>query len=152
MQQQQQNFYVTLFSNASRKLYADNMLAAFTAHLAQPIIFDPNDRWEVGISELTCPPPHVGTLKTNVVVGDPNVLIYCNLIASQYVADKLLRCLRTFISPSQNCQHVFDPVYYVPVEKRFQDIRIELLTTEGKRVNYKDSKTPVKVVLYFRRV
>ena len=33
----------------------------------------------------------------------------------------------------------------------FQDIRIEFLTLEGKRVPFKDSKTPSKVVLHFRK-
>jgi hypothetical protein len=150
---QQLHFYVTVFSNASQKLYTDNTLATFTTHLAQPIDLDPNDRWEVGICKVTCPPPIVGTLRSNVLVGDTNVLIYCNLIAPQFVGGNLVRCLRTFISPTHHCQQVFETVYYVPVEKRrFQDIRIELLNLEGKRVNFRDRKTPVKVVLHFRRV
>jgi hypothetical protein len=36
--------------------------------------------------------------------------------------------------PSLPCQHIFENVYYLPVEKRsFQDIQIELLTMDGER-------------------
>ena len=31
------HFYVTLFSNASKEVFPDNTLTAFTIHLAQPI-------------------------------------------------------------------------------------------------------------------
>jgi hypothetical protein len=144
--------YVTVFRNASQKFYPDT-LATFTTHLAQPISLDPNERWQVGVSEVSCPPPQVGNFRPTILVGDTKVLIYCNLIAPQFVGANLVRCLRTFITPTHTCHNVFENVYYVPVEKRrFQDIRIELLNLEGKRVNFKDSKRPVKVVLHFRRV
>jgi hypothetical protein len=40
----------------------------------------------------------------------------------------------------------------MPVEKgTFQDLRIEILTTTGERVKFKDSTSPSKVVLHFRR-
>jgi hypothetical protein len=146
-------FYVTVFSNASQKLYSDNTLATFTTHKAQPISLDPTERWEVGVCELSCPPPQVGSFRPALLVGDTNVPIYSNLIAPQFVGGNLVRCLRTFITPTQQCHHVFENVYYVPVEKQlFQDIRIELLNIEGKRFNVKDNRTPVKVVLHFRRV
>jgi hypothetical protein len=131
---QRQRFYMTVFSNASQKLYTDNTVVTFTTHLAQPISLDPNDRWEVGICKVSCPPPIFGTLRTNILVGDTNVLIYCYVIALQFVGGNLVRCLKTFIAPTHHCQHVFETVYYVPVEKRrLQDIRIELLNLEGKR-------------------
>jgi hypothetical protein len=149
----QQQFLVTLFSNASQKLFLDNTIAAFTVQLAQPIELGSNDRWEVGLCELTCPPTHVGSFGNVVTVGDTNVLVYCNLISPQFVGSELVRCLRTFISPSTDCKYIFQNVYYVPVEKSvFQDIRIELLTLAGERVPFKESTTPLKVVLHFRRV
>jgi len=68
-------------------------------------------------------------------------LIYCNLISSQFV-----------FPSSSSCQHEFRNVYYVPVEqRRFQDIRIEFLTTEGLHIPFEDSTTPTKVVLHFRK-
>ena len=50
------HFYVTLFSNASQKLYPANTLSAFTVHLAQPIDMGSTDRWEVGVCKCSCYP------------------------------------------------------------------------------------------------
>ena len=146
--------YLTLFSNGAQSVYPNNTLAAFTIPLAQQIDLGSNDVWEVGIAEFTYPPILEGTYTHGVtVIGDDNILIYCDLISPQFVSCNLVRCLRTFICPSAYCQHVFTNIYYVPVEKRqFRDIRIELLTLKGKRFALKNSDKPVKVVLHFRRV
>ena len=148
------HFYVTLFSNGAQRVYPDNTLAAFTIPLAQRIDLGLNDDWEVGITEFSCPSNVTGKYGHAVaVIGDENVLIYCDLISPQFVSGNLVRYLRTFISPSADRQHIFKNIYYVPVEKRqFQDIRIEILTTKGKRFAFKDSDKPVKVVLHFRRI
>ena len=42
------NFYVTLLSNASRKIYYLNTYADFTVKLAQPIDLSTTSKWEVG--------------------------------------------------------------------------------------------------------
>jgi hypothetical protein len=74
-------FYVTLFSNSSRKIYGDNTLSAFTMKLAQPIDLNYAENWEVGICEVTCPSPLVGTGGTMTTVRNTHVLIYCNVIS-----------------------------------------------------------------------
>ena len=77
-------------------------------------------------------------------------LIYCNLISPQFVGDSTVHSMRTYAFSS--CQHEFQNVYYVPVEqRRFQDIRIEFLTTEGLHIPFEDSTTPANVVLHFRK-
>jgi len=148
------HFYVTLFSNRSQHVYPDNTLAAFTSSLAQPIVLGSSNDWEVGITEFTCPSIIAGMYNHGVVVtGDNNIIIYCDLISPQLVGSNLVRCLRTYVSPTVDCQHIFKNIYYVPVEKRqFQDIRIEILTLKGRRFAFKDSNKPVKVVLHFRRI
>jgi hypothetical protein len=75
------------------------------------------------------PPPNVVTFKPVQTFGETCDLIYCNLISPQFVGDRAVRCFRTFVYPSIYCQHTFENVYYVPVEKRsFREIRIEVLT------------------------
>jgi len=68
----------------------------------------------------------------------------------------MVRFLRTFNTTwpaDYDTEYLFDNVYYVPVEKKmFRDIRIEILNLTGERVAFKDSKTPLKVVLHFRQV
>jgi hypothetical protein len=118
------HFYVILFSNSSNAIYKDNKLSAFTIKLAQPIV-KLCRKWEVGICEVTCPPPLVGTGVPMNTIGNTNVLIYCNVIAPQYIRSDMVLCLRTFIYPSTTCENLFDKIYYVPVEQRkFQENRI----------------------------
>ena len=68
-------FYVTLFSNSSRKIYGDNALSAFTMKLAQLIDLNYAENWEVGICEVTCPPSLVGIGGSMTTVGNSHVLI-----------------------------------------------------------------------------
>jgi hypothetical protein len=69
------------------------------------------------------------------------------------VRDKSVSCLRTFVFPTLFCHYAIENIYYVPVEKRsFREIRIEILTLEGVRVPFKDSKSTTKADLHFRRV
>jgi hypothetical protein len=110
--------YVTLFSNSSNEIYKDNTLVAFTIKLAQPIELNYAENWEVGICEVSCPPPILGTGLPLTTVGNSHVLVYCNVISPQFVGSDMVRCLRTFIFPSTNCENVFDKIYYVPVEER----------------------------------
>jgi len=45
--------------------------------------------------------------------------------------------MRTFIYPALSGEHVFDNVYYLPVEKRtFKSIGIEILQLTGKPVEF----------------
>ena len=148
----QHNKKDTLFSNASRKVYKDNTLSAFTVKLAQLIDLDTEENWEVVICEITCTPPTSCTIKSVLIVGETKVLVYCNLISQKFVGDNAVSCLLTFIFPSTHCKHVFKLVFYVPGEQgRFQDIRIEFLTLQGKRVSFKDSKNTTKVIPHFRK-
>jgi hypothetical protein len=105
------HFYVTLFSNSSSEIYKDNTLSAFTIKLAQPIELNYAEKWEVGICEVTCPPPVVCTGAPKTTKGNTNVLVYCNVIAPQYIGSDVVRCLRTFIYPSTTCENVFDKIY-----------------------------------------
>ena len=105
------HFYITLFSSASRKIYTQNKLYAFTVKLVRLIGLDPKENWEVGICEISCSPPNVGNLRPLLVVGETSVLICCNLISPQFVGDQTARCLRTFIFPSKHCRRMFTEVF-----------------------------------------
>jgi len=87
------------------------------------------------------------------VVSSTNVLIYCDLIIPHFVSTDNVRLFSTIICHAQLGNHQVQNVYYLPVEKtRFQDIRIELLVSDGGSAAFEDSKIPTKVVLHFRRV
>jgi len=130
------HFYVTLLSNTLKNLYPDNTIAAFTAELARPVELSYSDNWDVGICEFSYSPNSVGTFKHTTVVGNTTGLIYCDLMLPKYVGRALVRSMRSFIHPSLSGQHVFDNVYYLPVEKRtFKSIRIEILQLTASRSN-----------------
>ena len=147
-------FYITLFSDASQKVNARNKPSDFTIQLARRVDLGSIDDWEVSLCEFSCPPIRTGTFKNpHMVIGDKNALIYCDLITPQFVGNNYVRCLRTFIHPSEYCEHLFRHVYYVPVERRtFQDITIVISNLKGAPLDYKTDGAPVKVVLHFRRV
>ena len=126
-------FYVTLFSTASQELFPDNTFNAFTIQLAQTIDLGPNDRWEVGLCEFSNPTQNKRMIKPVLNVGETNALIYFNLIQPQFVENELIRSLRFIFTPSLNCEHYFDHIYYLPVEKRhIRHITIEIKDLTGK--------------------
>ena len=94
-----------------------------------------------------------GHVKPLSVVGESIGFNYCDLISPQFVGSSLVRCLRKYIYPSLECQHKFENVYYLPVEKqKINNIRLEVLTLKGERVTVKSSKTPSRLVLHFLRI
>ena len=147
-------FYVTLFSKASKEVFPDNTLTAFTIHLAQPIDLGQSD-WEVGLNELSYKAPNRQLMRGKLVdvISSVNMLVYCDLITPQLVGNDSVRLLRTIICPTQLGNHLFQNIYYLPVEKKlFQDIRIELREASGEPAALEASIVPTKVVLNFRRV
>jgi len=134
----QNNFYVTLLSNVSRDIYDHNSHSDFTVKQAQPIELGSTSQWKVGICEISCSSSPEG--------ASPD-LLYCNVISPQFLGDSTVHCIRTFrLYPNAMWQHEFRNVQYVPVEeRRFKEIRIDFLTTEGLHT------MPTKVVLHFRK-
>ena len=120
-------FYVTIFSNASRNLYPDNTIGAFTVELAGPIHMDPHANWEVGLCEFRCP----GAIDKSMG------LMNCDLISPHFEASSLVRCLPTYVYLSPERQHRFENVYYVPAEKqKITNIRTEILTLQGEQLMF----------------
>ena len=108
------------------------------------------ENWQVCICEVSCPAPMLRTGMPLISVGNTHKLEYCNMISAPFLGNGIVGCLRMFIFPSTNCDNIFLKIYYVPVEQRnFQEIRIDFLKTNGKRVPFKDCKIPTKVVLHF---
>ena len=89
------------------------------------------------------------------VEDNSHALVYCDLITPQCIGASMVRYLRTLdiLPANYGGEFLYENVYYVPVEKRtFRNIRIEILNLSGERMPFRDSKTPLKAVLHFRRV
>jgi len=78
------HFYIKLFSNVSQEIYPDNKIAAFTIQLAQPIILDPSEIWEVGLCELSFS-------EHQLLADNTDALVYCDLIAPQLIGTTMVR-------------------------------------------------------------
>ena len=157
MPNEPKNFYVTLLSSASQALFPDNTACV---QMRNGTGNRPRSERQVegGLCEFSCPPRHGVQIRPVTIIGISNIIIYCNLIQPQFVADILLRCLRTIILPSLYCENQFVNIYYIPVEKRnINHIRIELKDLLGNPVTFPtgaggDASVPVKIVLHFHRV
>jgi hypothetical protein len=55
-------------------MFPDNTLTAFTIHLAEPIELGLTDKWQVGVSEFSCPAAKTGTYQAFEIVGEFNLL------------------------------------------------------------------------------
>ena len=131
------------------KVYPKNKIAASTVQMAHEINLG-TDRRAVGLCDFSFAP---GNFKHSIGVGDTLALIYCTLMDSQFVGEQMVACIRTYIYQTTFCNHVFKNVYYMPVkQRRFRNIRIKITDSVGKRIPFKVSKTPTKVVLHFRRL
>jgi hypothetical protein len=145
-------FYVTLFSNDSQSLYPTNTLASFTSRLAKPL--ELADDWEVGLVEFTHPPSVSGQYShTPVYIGLEHKLIYCDIISPQFIGGNLVRCIRSYVPYQINGQYKFDPIYYMPVERRsIRAIHMQVNNIKGEIQRFRDNENPVKMILHFRRV
>jgi hypothetical protein len=110
-------FYVTLLSTAFQTLFSSDTQRLYS-RISTNHTFGFERQVGRGICELACPPPKAGIYAAFTVVGASRAVIYCNLTSPQFVGCELVRCLRTFIFPSQYCHYTYDNIYYLPVEKR----------------------------------
>jgi hypothetical protein len=79
------------------------------------------------------------------------VFAYCNLIQPQLVGNSYVRCLRVIQFPTPKNHHIFDTVYYVPVELySFQTVAIELVSELGDLDHIGNSVNPTTVVLHLK--
>jgi hypothetical protein len=102
----QKHFCVTLFSTASRYIYDTEHAGRFHCEISTTRGPGHDIRLGVGVCEISC--------YTSQLV-DTHTLIYCNLIALQFVGDSTVRCMRAFVIDTSSHRE-FHNVHYVPVE------------------------------------
>jgi hypothetical protein len=100
----------------------------FTTHLAHPIDLGTSYAWEVGLYEVSYGGSPKGVVVSwGLLVENTIVLVYCDLIAPQFVADQNLPTFRTIVYPVKGGEHRFQNVYYLPEEKMaFHNINIQM--------------------------
>jgi hypothetical protein len=79
--------------------------------------------------------------------------VYCNIIKPQLIGKSYVRCLRIVQFPAQESQHIFDTIYYVPVElNTFQTLSIELVNKFGELARISSSIKITTLVLHFKKI
>jgi len=107
----------------------------------------------VGLCEVTYAGPSNELVKANTLVDKTMVIVYCDLVAPQFVTDQNLRTLCIIHYTSRDGEHRFQNVYNLPVWKGvFRDINIQMRLMDGSTVPFEAGILPVKMVLHFRRV
>jgi len=130
------DFYITLFSDASKETYSLNSHKSFTNNLALPLDLGSSSDWVVGLAEISYKPPGRMIVGGALVatIGEEDVYVDCDLIEPQLVGSELRRVLRTIIAPSQAGHHTFPNIYYLPVRKRLLTfVHIELALGKDSR-------------------
>ena len=158
MNMNRDDFYITLFSDASKEIYSLNERTSFTNRLALPVDLGSSSEWSVGLDEISYIPPQRTIINGADVtpIGSENVFVYSDVVAHQLVGSEIKSVLRTIIAPSAKDHHTFPNIYYLPVEKQvLTNIHIELaLGNDSRTIMFfddVDDDTPSKVVLHFRR-
>ena len=101
--------------------------------------------WEAGLSEVTYNPPRRQIVNGTVIefISSVNALIYCDLIAPQFVGQDKVRVLRPSILWPVFGKHLFQNIYYLPIEKsEFQDIRVEIKKLDGEPPDFDEGDIP----------
>ena len=124
--------------------YTFNSQTSFTNRLAHPIDMVSSSYWEIGLAEIMYKPPTLSVIQCALidVISSLNVLIFCDLVSPQLVGSDLKRKI---ICPSKLGKHMFENIYYLPVDKKeFTSILLNQETV----IAYFDTDTaiPTKVV------
>lgn len=138
---------MTLLSNNSMTIYADNTLSAFSNSIPRALTLDGS--WSVGLSEFAC------TSYESKETGKPKLMfMYTDIIKPRQMGNILSRYLRVIpIRKNNEIQTLqFNPVHYCAVEEFYiENISILLSDAKGDQINFNASTTPTMVVLHFKR-
>jgi hypothetical protein len=95
----------------------------------------------------------IGKTIPQLIPDTEAIFVYCNIIKPQLVGNSYVRCLRIVQFPAHENHHIFDTVYYVPVElNSFQTVAIELVNKFGELARIISSIKPTTLVLHFKKI
>lgn len=140
----QNDFYLTLFSNASAKLCENNTQSKFQNYLNHPLNLE--GEWHVGIVDFYHNSINVSGITTDML------FIHCDIVSEQMIADQHARVIRSF--PIQTIEEYiqFSNIQYIPLAIRYIDSLSFILTNlDNKQPDFKASKVPTMICLHFKR-
>ena len=155
----QDDFHITLFSDASKDIYTLNSRTSFTNRLALPVDLGSTSEWIVGLAEIGYKPPERAYVNGVDVtpIGTDNIFVYCDVVTPQLVGSEIRSVLRTIVATSRTGHHTFPNIYYLPVKKKILTyVHIEMAYGDDSRNKEfldgdGDGGAPTTVVLHFKR-
>ena len=133
-----------LLGNASRDIYEQNTHADFTVEVAQRIDLRSTSNWEVGVCDISC--------SSSPEAVNPSYSTLTLYLRNYWATASSVAYGRLGYYPTQSDSTSNRYVQYVPVEQRkFQNIRIEFLTTDVLHIPTADTSIATKEVLHFSK-
>lgn len=143
----QDNFYLTLFSNGSPLICNNNTQSKFQNHLNQPLNLEGS--WSVGIVDFFHNSIKYENKEDKL---DTDILfVHCDIIREQMIADQCVKVIRTFPVKTSQEYIQFSNVQYVPVNIKYIDSLAFILTNlDNKQPNFVASEVPTMIRLHFK--
>lgn len=151
---EQDNFYLTLFSNGSPLICKNNTQTKFKNYLNHPLKLEGKKKWNVGIVDFFHNSVALET-KTNTEkkIDTDMLFIHCDIINEQMIGDQCVKIIRTFpIKKSQSEYIEFLNIQYVPVDVNYIDsISFILTNLENKQPKFITTEVPSMIRLHFKK-
>lgn len=147
---QEDDFFVVLTSNSSKKIYNKNKTCSFTCHIPAAYILE--GRWDVCLWSLsaTCK-----VVQDNILEEPPSsMLVYTDIVTDTVIGDVTASLLAVLPLPHAKAPTRFSPThlaYHQVKVKELTDISIKLADLNGSDIAFTDVDTTVLIELHFRR-
>ena len=147
-----EDFFIVLTSNSSKKQYTKNKSCAFTCHI--PASYNLEGRWEVCLWSLCA----TSKVVQDDLLDDPpgSMLVYTDIVTDTVIGDTTASLLAVLPLPAIQAPTKFTPsqlAYHRVKVKQLTDISIKLADLNAKEIEFDGlTEAIVLVELHFRRV
>ena len=146
----EEDFFVVLTSNSSKKTYNKNKTCSFTCHI--PAAYNLEGRWDVCLWSLSATSQVV---QDNILEDPPgSMLVYTDIVTDTVIGDVTASLLAVFPLPKAKTATRFSPThlaYHQVKVKQLTDISIKLADLNGRDIEFTGDDTTVLIELHFRR-
>ena len=146
----EEDFFIVLTSNSSKKAYNKNKPCSFTCHI--PAAYNLEGRWDVCVWSLSATSKVV---QDNLLVDPPgSMLVYTDIVTDTVIGDATASLLAVFPLLNAKVMTRFTPThlaYHHIKVKHLSDISIKLADMNGRDIEFTDEDATVLIELHFQR-
>lgn len=145
-----EDFFIVLISNSSKKTYTNNKPSSFTCHI--PAAYNLEGRWDVCVWSLSATS---SVVQDNILEAPPGaMLVYTDIVTDTVIGDVTASLLAVFPLPAAKAVTRFTPThlaYHRVKVKQLTDISIKLADLNGQEIEFNGDDSIVQLELHFRR-